>query len=263
MTKKPLHPVLATLRESTQSVYRLMEFDHLILDHVIQLLESVDKKQKSAQVAISPSFSVETTLKSVRSVRDHNSLRPEYEQMFNQCVVLLVSHFGSAVREFLVGSIAEAIRARAMFPDLAYEQVSVRVDEITDPEADVSWEVAELLASKKNTSFQDMQSIARAFETYLGYKSKKDADTNNIIVAHACRHAFVHFGGRASDKTLAQIRDTSSRTLRVRIRGGQPVQFQPEDVRVVGDSMEHYLEKLITGVGAVLTPPLPEWPKSA
>jgi hypothetical protein len=255
------HTVIVTFEKNATQVYELMDFDEKIVAFLREALAGLVRRQTDATKPIPPAWSASPLLKLVESIRQNNSLEPYYSQMFNQCLVLLVSHFSSAIRELYMGAVAEGIRERTMLPGLAEEQLSVRIADITEPDADLSRELAHLLASKKGTSFQDMQSVARAFNDHLGYQPVKDADTDNIIIAHACRHAIVHDGAQVNSRTIRQIRNTNNATLSVRVHEGERLQFRPTDVQAVGSSMLAYLGRAVEFLASNPIPPLPEWPK--
>jgi hypothetical protein len=89
-----------------------------------------------------------------------------------------------------------------------------------------------------------MQSIARAFRTYIGLSVERDAEVNDIITAHACRHALVHAGGMVDRKLLAQVRDAMPRRIQPVLQEGASIQLSPAELRTVGTSMTGYLNRL-------------------
>ena len=102
----------------------------------------------------------------LQNVKDADSLRPQYEQMFNQCVVLLVSYFGSAVHGVFRAGVVHALRNRARVP-VCDEKLTVSWLGLERAQGEREAVFADLLVSQKNISFQDMQSIARAFADLL------------------------------------------------------------------------------------------------
>jgi hypothetical protein len=105
--------------------------------------------------------------------------------------------------------------------------------------------------NKKDISFQDMQSIGRAFKDYVGVALTRDEHTNNVILAQACRHVFAHTRGIADAPLVKQIANVSPRTLKVNLRLGEALQFSPEEVRIASDSMVIVIDRLAESVEEV------------
>jgi hypothetical protein len=103
----------------------------------------------------------------------------------------------------------------------------------------------ELLVQSADISFQDMQSIRKAFERYLGLSIERDQVVNDIVLGQACRHVIVHSGGVADDKLIRQLRDAMPREIKTsRISVGDSIQFSEEEVNSVAANMTKYIQKL-------------------
>jgi hypothetical protein len=75
-----------------------------------------------------PRLNAERTLK---VLRENDSLRPRYETIFNQAAVLLVSYFGSAVGDVFRFGIARELQA-AKNVRLLREELRVLLEEILE-----------------------------------------------------------------------------------------------------------------------------------
>ena len=73
-----------------------MRFDSHVIELVVQHLESLNHRLAAVH-ADSSRLNVSNTLSMVRSIHTNRSLEPYNQQMLNQCNVLLVSYFSSAV----------------------------------------------------------------------------------------------------------------------------------------------------------------------
>jgi hypothetical protein len=104
--------------------------------------------------------------------------------------------------------------------------------------------VAEAIADQGENSWQDMQSIGRAFAKYFGRAPERDAVVNDIIVAQAVRHAVVHAGAKVDRRLLSQIRKASPRSFEPALALDQPIKLTPDEVRLCGQSMLTYLRRL-------------------
>jgi hypothetical protein len=233
---------LETFRTNLTSVYELMTFDKFLLDTVIRQLERISQSQIAGKIT-NPRHRVDAALLSLRNIRDNESLRPHYQEMFNQCLVLLVSHFSSALRDLFVSAVARAIEEGAG-KEILNEEIKLSVAELNAIDVPMCFYIAETLADKRDVSFQDMQSIGKAFRRYLDVLPERTVDTNNIILGQAARHVIVHAGGIVDDRMVHQVRGASPRTIRPTITANERLRFEPGEVRGVGDSMLTYLGAL-------------------
>jgi hypothetical protein len=167
--------------------------------------------------------------------------------------VLLVSYFASALDDVFRAAVPLLLLLlnRGKAPALLHEELRVTVEELValqaEPEA-----VGELFRSKKDISFQDMQSIVRAFKDYVGVEISRDEHTDNIIIAQACRHVIVHAGGEADKRLVRQVAQANRRTVKTGIRAGQQIQFTPDELRMVSRSMVTFVDQLASAVVDVL-----------
>src|SRR5262249_20992616 len=145
-----------------------------------------------------------------RGIRDHGSLKPGFSLISNQAIVLLVSYFGSAVKDIFSEAVTTILRDGG--PDkLMKEELRLTVAELRDATSNPEGALVSLFVEKKNLSFQDMQAIHRAFREYVGVDLERDTVVNDIILAQACRHVIVHAGGEITQRLLHQVRDAAPR----------------------------------------------------
>jgi hypothetical protein len=156
---------------------------------------------KENQKIDNPRLNGERTLKLLESIRENDSLRDRYQTIFNQAVVLLVSYFGSAVGDVFRLAIAEEL-AKKTNTRLLKEELRVTLLEALDAAEDFTDAIPDLFVLKKDISFQDMQSIHRAFEDYVRIQMERNEGVNNIIVGQACRHVIVHKASVVDDRLV-------------------------------------------------------------
>lgn len=230
-------------RTNVESVHKLMDFDDLVLEYAIKSLDKLCKKLKKAGID-NPTLTVENTLKQLKLVREHKSLRQQYQEIFNQGVVLLVSYFGSVLQELFEESVAFSLSQGGQ-KKLLNEELKMTVEELKNREFDLKRHVGEFLISSKNISFQDMQSIRRAFADYLNADPGRDEIANNIILGQACRHVIVHSGAIVDSKLLNQVREAVPRTLKPKLVEGTKVQFKPKEVKSLGTDMLKFVGRIV------------------
>ena len=233
--------IITAFEVNVAHVYQLMDFDHLIQDEALRILK---KAQGSCEhLPYSARMPLQNGIASLETLRSNDSLRRHYEHMLNQCVVLLVSYFGSAARDVFRLALTRALESGGT-GKLLRAEFKMTVGELT---AFVRDDLPETFITKSEISFQDMQSIGRAFREYLGFDPPRGADVNDIIVGHACRHVIVHAGATFDKKALAQIRDALPRTLKPDIRPEDGVQFTTVEIRALGEAMKSYITTIARG----------------
>ena len=181
----------------------------------------------------------------LKSIRDNDSMRPQYESIFNQCIVLSVSHFTSAIHSIFVDAIDHACCCCPELLTATKEDIKISFDELKAHGFDLTEGLGELVIKKKNVSFQDMKSTSRSFKSFLDIDLEKDRHVNNIIVGQAARHAIVHASGLADEKFIKQIEGASPRDIKTKVNIGQPIQFTTEEIETIQASMTAYIDDLI------------------
>lgn len=243
--------ILKSFKKNVDSVYTLMEFDEIVQTFCINALQRTVDFLKKHDMSKHPSCNIEKELKQVQKIRSHESLKPHYKTILNQCIVLLASYFASAVESLFTAAVPHKLEHGGT-KKLNAAELKLKMGDIQLLGFNLSNVIGELIATQKDISFQDMQSIARAFDDYLGFDPKKAKNVNNIILALACRHALVHSGGVTTKKTISQIIDAVPRDIKIELSLNQKILFTTDEVKIVGKSMTIYLNSLIRGVNSKL-----------
>jgi hypothetical protein len=111
------------------------------------------------------------------------------------------------------------------------------------------------LIQANDISWQDMQSVHRAFRKYFEIDMLRDGQVNDIIAAQACRHAIVHAAGIVNERTIKQLANANPRTLKQHVNLGERVQFTTDEIERVAAAMDEYLIKLAGRVAAAIKEP--------
>jgi hypothetical protein len=247
-----MNEIIEQFRENVKSVSELVNFDRVVLDFAIAQVQSLRNAQGIERLQAT---AVENAVKALQNVRKNDSLRPKYQVIFNQCVVLLVSYFGSMVGDLFKSHLADSLKNGLVSPACRREEIKLSLGELEAISYDILSNIGEVVVSAKNISFQDMQSIARAFHDWLGYEPEQDRDVNNIILSQACRHAIVHSGGMVDKRLTNQVRNATPRDLKLDLAENEPIRFSPDEIEVVGKSMIRYVEGLVNGLASRRTGP--------
>lgn len=232
-----------------ESVRKLVNFDRDILDFVIDSLREHVSSMRAAGVN-NPNQTGEKLLRMLEPVRKNDALRPRYETVFNQALVLLVSYFASAVHTLFRDAIRKQVALGSRDTVLAKERLHFIVAEMCEPGFELPDAIPNALIQANDISWQDMQSIHRAFKKYFEIDMLRDGQVNDIIAAQACRHVIVHAAGIVNERTIKQLSNAQPRTLKTDIKLGGRVQFSTDEIERAGAAMGGYLDKLACKVDA-------------
>jgi hypothetical protein len=241
--------VSATFEQHVISVRRLMNFDRDVLQFTVDALRDLKETLTKHHKLGNPRLTAENTLRAIENIRANNSLRPQYETIFNQALVLLVSYFSSSVHDVFRRGAKLAIE-RVPDSPLLKEELRLTVAALHSATGDLKESLPDLLIQSKDISFQDMQSIGRTFRTYLQIDIQKDEIANDIILGQACRHVIVHTRGVVDEKLLRQVSGAKPRHVKRDLRLGDTVQFVPEEVEQVAEAMRAYIGDLSSKVAS-------------
>lgn len=230
-------------RRNVQAVQSIINLDKEIIDLTLHHLESKQKKLK--QHIDNPHLDLSKTIKMVGSIRAGGTLSKRYDVVRNQCIVLLVSYFGSAVGDLFRAGLRERaseIKSRRL---LDYE-LKLRIADLQTHSFDLKDAFPDLFLEDAGISFQDMKSLREAFADYLEVQLPKDECMNNIITAQAFRHALAHAGARVDKKLIRQLQAAAPRTLKLELVEDQEIQFREEEITAVIDDMQTFIERIAT-----------------
>jgi hypothetical protein len=240
----------ASFRSNVESVYKLMNFDRVVMDFALQNVEALHERLQSTSAADRPWLNAEHTVAALKRVRQNDSLRLQYRTIFNQCDVLLVSYFAATTGDLFKACLPERLR-RSKDKKFLKQDMKVTFADLKENEFDLIDRFAELFIEGRDISFQDMGSIARAFGDFIGFEPPRTDHVNNIIAAQACRNAIVHAGSIADRRLVRQVQDAHPRQVQLDIQEGQLIEFRPEEVEQVGTSMQSYIGDLVDGLMTV------------
>jgi hypothetical protein len=244
---RALSSIEETFVNNVESVKELMNFDRLVLEFAIKHLEQLQKRLVEGEGLTNPRFNVERALEVLRGIRQNDSLRIQYQHIVNQCDVLLVSHFESALRGIFRVSLLNVIRTSAN-PKLLDEQLRMTLRDVQDAGAEIHERITDLLIAQKGFSFNDMGSIARAFGEYVGCEPPRTPEVNDIILAQAGRHVIVHAGAVVDERFVRQVAGANPRHVKPEMTAGQEIRFTPDEIETISKSMLTYVNRLVKSV---------------
>jgi hypothetical protein len=247
-----LKGIRGQFNEHIKSVRQLMNFDRFLLDFCIFQIEALEdriKNNKTLEIT-NPYLLPTNTLRMLRTVRQNDSLRTQYNGIFNQCLVLVVSYYTSILSSIFKESINFAGQHSPALIESSNEDLRISLSELRQYNFNLAENLGDIIIKKKDLSFQDMQSVSRSFKNFLGIEIAKDKALNNIIVAQASRHAIVHSLAIADEKFIKQIADANPRDVLPVVLPMSTIHFQPGDIDRVIYSMEIQIDKMISEIDA-------------
>jgi len=234
--------IVQNFEENLKSVQKLANFDRLVLDFAIQSIDILQSRLK--EKFENERLLATNTLTQLKKIRQNDSMRPQYQEIFNQCVVLLVSYFGSTVHD-IFSSYVPAFLSMAKEQEILNEELRFSIKELKGLDFDLREHLGEIIISKRNISFQDMQSIRRSFRDFMNISIDKDSTVNNIILGQACRHVVVHAGGRVNSKLIRQVSKAIPRKLKLKIEQDKKVEFTTDEIDILSQSMRKFVAELV------------------
>lgn len=242
MTGKGDVPSIRAFRSNLKSVHQLMRFDEMVLEFIIGPMQRLADRQTAGGIE-NPRHRVDQILAMVKGIKQNESLRTHYAAMYNQCLVLLVSYFASATRDLFVDAVVSAIDSGAR-NELLDTEVRLTPRDVREGVGSTSEILAEAIADGKEMSFQDMQSVDRAFRRCFGIAPDRGQMVNDIIVGQACRHAIVHTGAQVNRRLLSQIQTAVPRTVGLTLQERTAIEFSRAEIRAVMKEMLKYLRDM-------------------
>jgi len=232
------------LEKQLESVKDLSNFDRNITDFCTNHLEQLNSKYRSAPFnTTNQTYLCENTIKAIKNIRENDSLRIHYNTMHNQCIVLAVSFFTSAISDIFRYSVQKSSEAGTL--PASNEDIKLSIKELQDLSFNLTDHIADIILKKKDISFQDMQSTFRAFDNYLNIKIPKNDPCNDVILAQASRHSIVHNQSIADDKFMNQIKNAIPRSIKKKFIPYEPFKYTASEIEFITYAMLVFVQDLI------------------
>lgn len=241
-----LSPTAIDFQHNVQAVLQLSNLDRGLLDAAIYSIEERDKRLQKAGIHNHRMLSG-PTVKHLKDIRENDSLRPGFQALVNQSVVLLASYFASGVSQLFRVAIAAALETN-LSDHLKNLQLKLSVAELAELAPDLRERLPDIIAESPGISFQDTKSITRTFLEFFGFEIPRDKCTNEITASLAFRHVLVHSGGIVDRQCIRQIENATPRTLKSKIAVGDELHFKTDEVGLVAHAMVTYVERLAKGL---------------
>jgi hypothetical protein len=238
--------VLNNFQQNARKVDELRNFDEFLLEHIITLVKTF-----CDQATIpSAKASLEKLLQSVSNIKSNSSLKENYRTINNQCVVLLVSYFGSTIGELFRKGFALALEKNRA-DTFGSSVLKLTVDEIKSLDTGKgNINLGDVYIKQRNINLQDMKSVVEVFDNCFKSRMDKDEVVNNIIVGQACRNGIVHSGELVDDRLMSQVAGALPRALKKELAIDSQISFEKDEIDLLVRNMNQFLEVLMTKMEA-------------
>lgn len=232
-------------RKSAKAAVQLADLDRGLIDYAIKQIEERDDRLRKAGVD-SHRMLCGNIIQNLRNIRENDSLRPGFQALVDQTVVLLASYFSSAVGQLFRLGVRAALGGS---PSKHLQELSMKltVVEIATLGGDLV-ALADLVARTHGISFQDTKSIQRTFKDFFDVDVPRDGITHDVGAGLAFRHALVHNGGVVDQSCLRQIEALSPRSFKPKAALEEVVHFDTAEVKALAGSMQAYVERIGAGM---------------
>lgn len=233
--------------DGVDKVRSLLEFDKELLSFCADYLEKMAggwEPRFKAQYQ-----GVQAVIQTLRNSREEERLKPKFQIIANQGVVLLVSYFSAALFNLFRKHVVQALQTG--LSEKASQEFEIKVParrliELTKEHL----ELGTFIAEKRGYSFQNVEDICTAFEDHFKVPLR-DADLkgridmirtrNDVQLALACRNVIVHQGTVIDSRFVRQIRNANPRTLLTNLKSGEPINFSSDEVLFIATEMQKLL----------------------
>lgn len=237
--------------KNVDSVAKLMGFDAVVLGVVMEGLSPIPGELEAEGRNVL-AMKVRNRLRLVENIREQGTTKVYYDTILNQCVVLLVSHFASALHDTFRVGVAAALERPKRFEALTDSELKLSPRDLRrlGPESGRWW--ADLLVVQRGISFQDMKKTDKSFRDYLRVNAPTGQRVNDIVYGQLTRHCIVHTGGQFDQQASEQLEDRVPLDVDLGLQLGDHIQYTPRAVKALAGAMTWYLSELLQSLESAL-----------
>jgi hypothetical protein len=226
-------------KTNLDEVDRLIHFDRELLQIVRGSVHTLHEELKKKNG--DPRFNGKRVLDVLDGLSQNETIQKKYQTIYNQALVLLVSHFASALGDLFREAVAAKLSSDDS-SDLYKEEFKLTVEELKDRDWSLRDAIPDLLIAKYDFTFQDMGATYRAFKNFTSLTPPRGTEMNNIIAAQACRHCIVHVGGKVGEKSVKQVSKAFPRTFQTELRVGDQLAITQIELELIKNDMLRFIQ---------------------
>lgn len=241
--KNELKKINDDFEKQIDSVAELIKFDKLILDFCLNHVKTLNDRLKNGAPKITNQYYLaDNTIQVLEGIQRNNSFTKHYSILYNQCLVLLVSHFTLIIEE-IFSTVLKHQYTNQKLPNAAKNQIQSIINEIDEINQNPVL-LKNFLVAKKKLTFQSLSSVAKSFDNYLGIKIPQDQKFDDIKFAFECRHIIVHNVSKADEKFIRKCNDIRNRNIKRNIFLDEDINFTSSELEFVKISMLLFVQEL-------------------
>jgi len=249
--KEKLNKIRIAFDKQLTRVFKVIEFDREYLEIVLDQLK--ERKCDLVKAEINTSFHPTSEIVLLEALINSGPAQEKYQPIYNQCAVLLVSHFASVTSSLFNEALTYYLKNSDSLPeDIGKKEYKFSLAELNDLRYGLTDETGRMIARRSNVSFQDMKSISRAFEEFFNIKTPFDPDVCNIITSQCLRHAIVHNGEKIDEKCHEQLKHAKDRSIFLDASLHDAIKLQKDDLEDISNSMRIYVKNLSNSIHLAL-----------
>lgn len=214
------------------------------MDFCLEHLTTLNERLKTGAPKINnPYYLADNAIQVLENIQKHNSFTKHYSVIYNQCLVLLVSHFTLTVEKIFT-TVLKHQYSNNLLTKNAKNQIQLTLDEMDEVNENPSL-LKKLLVTKKKLTFQNFSNVLKSFENFLGIKIENDQKLDDIKFAFESRHLIVHSLSVVDEKFLKNCYSIKNRNIKKIIEIDQHIKFSKSELEFIKFSMLLFIEDLV------------------
>lgn len=195
--------------ENLKTVDQIVETPSTVGTVAVDMLRALQKENEKLSGFIPYKQKLEEIISTIDKIKSHKVLKEQYQVIYNQATVLIISHFESFLSDIF----------KSVFDDYSYlmswpdKKTQLDLNMLNYSYSPTLGEIIiHNLRAKGEVNFQDLQSTIRTFEEYLQMKPKfENSLIDDIIYYQALRNVIIHNSGKVDEKFLKQTRNLKTK----------------------------------------------------
>ncbi|MFA6190703.1 MAG: hypothetical protein WC711_04325 [Candidatus Staskawiczbacteria bacterium] len=197
----------SNFEDNIAKITLLQESPFIIGKLAMELLGSLESEAGQVPACLDVKKKLSRTIKEIDKLKEHSEIKEQFSIIYNQSLVLLISHFESLMTDLFV-CIIDNYPFLLKWPEK--KKISIDVDILRYSSPTVGALVCK--SFKGEINFQDLQSTIKFLNEFLCLEiSLEETIKGKIILFQALRHIIIHNNAIVDEQFLRQIRDNKSR----------------------------------------------------
>lgn len=188
------------IKDSLDNIEKLIETPNFIKDFILKSIKNFG----DSELTNTGKIKAENIIKAIENI-EGESLKDNFQIIYNQTCVLAVSALGATLEEFFLNYVQSnwnKIQVK--------KEIKVPLSDLLKYNLRLTTVIGKIILEKDNSiKLEDLQSLIRTFEDYFGIKIKiKDETRKNIIFYQQCRHVIVHKNSTVDEDFFKKVQDS-------------------------------------------------------